>query len=332
MLTGSSFIARIHTGELFKGLFLSTNDNMAYNWEIPDNTLLTSLQRHVSNLNLDLGMIWGRVLKDGKPLEGVSLELAESQSRPYYLTEENQFIEGGATTSTGYFAYVNIPPGIQLLRGYSEGFAVPARVLWTDRGYISSVKLEETFKKEAEACVFDSQTGDLLSARVNYLGSDIGEIEVPSGRLNLSFLEGVDPLYFELRPNARGYYPVILTSHRNKETISFPIPSRAWINDLAARHKITQHPGLSMIVGHVSHSSFKVYKEEINEHTEIVYFDREESSQAPLLDLEKGGFILFNVEVGMNSVILEPSHSEQNVVIKTVITDSDFVSVFSHDF
>ena len=332
MLIGSSFIARIHTGELFKTLFLSTND-MAYNWDVPDNTLLTSLQRQVPNLNLDLGMIWGRVLKDGKPLEGVSLELAENQNRPYYLTEDNQFIEGGTTTSTGYFAYVNIPPGIQLLRGYSEEFAVPARVLWTDRGYISSLTLEETLRKEAEACVFDSQTGDLLSAQVNYLGSDVGEVDIPSGRLNLSFLEGVDPLYFELRPSERGYYPVILTSHRNKETISFPVPSRAWINDLAGRHKITQHPGLSMIIGHVSNSSFKVYKEDINEHTEIVYFDSENSSQKPLSDLERGGFVLFNVEPGLHSMILEPSYSEQSVAVKTVIvTDDSFVSVFSHDF
>ena len=332
MLAGSSFIARIHTGELFKTLFLSTND-MAYNWDVPDNTLLTSLQRQVPNLNLDLGMIWGRVLKDGKPLEGVSLELAENQNRPYYLTEDNQFIEGGTTTSTGYFAYVNVPPGTQLLRGYSEEFAVPARVLWTDRGYISSLTLEETLRKEAEACVFDSQTGDLLSAQVNYLGSDVGEVDISSGRLNLSFLEGVDPLYFELRPSERGYYPVILTSHRNKETISFPVPSRAWINDLAGRYKITQHPGLSMIIGHVSNSSFKVYKEDINEHTEIVYFDSENSSQEPLSDLERGGFVLFNVEPGLHSMILEPSYSEQSVAVKTVIvTDDRFVSVFSHDF
>ena len=330
MLTGSSFIAKVHTEGLLKTLFLSTND-MTYDWEVPNNTLLTSLQRYVPNLDLGLGIIWGRVLRDGKPIEGVSLELAENTGSPYYLTEDNQFIEGGATTSTGYFVYVNVPPGIQLLRGYSEEFTIPAKALWTERGYVSSVKLEETLRKEAEACVFDSQTGDVLSAHINYLGSNIEEEMEIQGQLNLSFLEGADPLYFELRPNERGYHPIILTSHRSREAIAFPVPSRTWINDLAARHKITQRPGLSMIIGHISHSSFRVYKEDVNEHTEIVYFDGEASSQTPLSHLERGGFILFNVEPGLNSVILEPSHSEQNVVIKTVITDSDFVSVFSHD-
>ena len=329
MLIGSSFIAKIHADNLFGALFLSTND-MTQNWEIPDNTLITALQRHVPNLDLDLGVIWGRVLKDGTPVEGVSLELAERQSRLYYLTEDHRFITGDTTTSTGYFVYVDVPPGIQLLKGHSESFSIPPRVLWTDRGYISSVKLEETLKKEAEGCIFDSETGDLLSARVNHLGSETGEME--SGHLNLSFFNGVDPLYFEVRPNDRGYHPMILTSHRKEDAIAFPVPSRAWSNQLAAKYKITQHPGLSMIIGHISHSSFRVYKENASDHTEIVYFNRETSSQEPLPYLERGGFVLFNVDPGLQSVILEPLHAEQKVAIKTVIADSDFVSVFSHDF
>ena len=330
MLVGSSFIAKIHTGNLFKTLFLSTND-MTYDWETPSNSLIRLLQRDVSNLNLDLGIIWGRVLKDGKPFEGVTVDLAESHIRPYYLTEDNQFIARDTTTATGYFAYVNVTPGIQLLKGHSKEFTVPSRVLWTDRGYVSSVKLEETLRKEAEGCVFDSQTGDLLSAHLNYLGSDIEEMETQSGLLNLSFFEGVDPLYFELRANERGYYPMILTAHRNKDAIAFPVPSRAWIDELAARHKITQHPGLSMIVGYVSHSPFRVYSESVNERTEIVYFDREGSSQEPLPGLEVGGFVLFNIEPGLNSVLLQPL-SEPSVAIKTVVTDRNFVGVFSHDF
>ena len=65
-----------------------------------------------------------------------------------------------------------------------------------------------------------------------------------------------------------------------------------------------------------------------------VYFDRDtgETSQKPIPDLERGGFIVFNVETGLRSVHLRPSHSEQGVAVKTIITDSDFVSVFSHDF
>ena len=331
ILADSSFITRVDKGGLWKTLFLSTND-VVYEGEIPNEDIIASLQRDISNLNLNLGVIWGRVLKDGNPIEGVSLELAESQLRPYYLTE-NQFIEGDTTTSTGYFAYVNVPPGIQLLKGYSERFAVLSRFLWTDSGYVSSVKLEETSGKEAEGCIFDSQTGNLLSARINYLGSDIEEeVDIQSGRLGLNFFNSADPLYFELRPNEQGYHPIILTSHRNKEAISFPVPSRAWINELAARHKITQHPSLSMIVGYISNSSFKVYKENVNDHTEIVYFNREESSQEPLPDLEQGGFVLFNVDTGLQSIVLEPQNSIRKAAIKTVIADSDFASVFSHKF
>ena len=160
ILAGSSFITRIHREGLWKTLFLSTND-MSYDWEIPSNTLLTLLQRYVPNLSLDLGIIWGRVLKDNKPLDGVFVELADSVSEPYYLTADNQFIKGSGTTTTGYFAYVNVPPGIQLLRGRSEEVLIPTKILWTDRGHVSSVKLEETLRKEAEACVFDSQNGRL---------------------------------------------------------------------------------------------------------------------------------------------------------------------------
>ena len=66
MLIGSSFIARVHTEDLFKTLFLSTND-MTYDWETPEKTLVTSLQKHVSNLNLDLGYYLGESTKGWKP-------------------------------------------------------------------------------------------------------------------------------------------------------------------------------------------------------------------------------------------------------------------------
>ena len=336
MLAGSSFITKVHTKGLWKTLFLSTND-VSHSREIPTTTLLTSLQRHVPNLDLDLSVIWGRVLRNGKPLEGVSLELAESYSKPYYLTVDHQFVEGGQTTSTGYFAYANVPPGLQILKvkDHNEKTIISPRVLWTDRGYVSSVQLEDALKREVQGCIFDSQTGSLLSGRVNYLGSDIEEeIDTQSGFLDLDFFNSVDPLYFELRPNEHGYYPMTLMSHRNRSSISFPVSSRAWINEIIAKYKINRHPDLAMVIGHVSHSSFRAYIENVNDDTEIVYFDSytRETSQEPLLDLERGGFILFNVEPGLRSVHLSPSHSQQSVAIKTVIADSDFVSVFSHDF
>ena len=274
MLAGSSFIARVHTESLWKTLFLSTND-ISYDREIPTETFLTSLQGHLSHLNLDLSVILGRVLRNGRPLERASVELAESYNNPYYLTTDNQFIEGGQTTSTGYFAYVNVPPGLQILKvkDHNERTIIPSRILWADRGYISSVQLEETSKREAQGCIFDSQTGSLLSARVNYLGSDIEEeVDSQSGFLSVNFFNGVDPLYFELLPNERGYYPMILMSHRNRSSISFPMSSRAWINEITARYKINQHPDLAMIIGHVSHSSFETSVEDVNDYAENCIF------------------------------------------------------------
>lgn len=341
LLADSNFMTRLSTQResarsLWKTLFWSTHNRSyereALRVETPNDALLTALQNHVPDLSLDLSIIWGRVLKNGQPLQGVSLELADQIHKPYYLTPEGQFVKGGVTTSTGYFVYVNIPPGIQVLEGRGEDFFIPAKVLWTEAGYISSVVLEETSKKEAKGCIFDSQTGDFLPAHLNYLGADTDGMETQSGHLDLRFFNSADLLHFELRPHDVGnYYPVLLTSHRNKNIIPFPVPSRSWIDDLAAKYKITQHPDLSIIVGHISHSSFRAYIDSANGYTDIVYFDRDESSQEPLSN-QGGGFVLFNVDPGLHSLILETQHSEQRIAVKTLITDSDFATVFSHSF
>ena len=338
LLAGSSFIAKaltqgVSTQNLWKALFWSANDKN-YEWEIPNNTLLKNLQNHLSDLSPDLSVIWGKVLKNGQPIQGISLELAlaDQIGKPYYLTPEGQFIKGGTTTSTGYFVYANVPPGIQTLRASGEDFSIPAQVLWTDRGHISSVVLEDT-KKEVKACIFDSQTGDFLSAYVNFLGLSTDNFETQSGHLDLKLPNNNLPLHFELLPKDMGYYyPILLTSHLNKPVIPFPVPRRSWIDELAAKYKITQHPDLSIIVGHISHSSFKVYIENTNRYTDIVYFNRNENSQEPLPSIQDGGFVLFNVDPGLHSLVLETEHLEKGRSIKTLITDSDFVTVFSHSF
>ena len=332
LLDGSSFLTRIRRQGSWNSLFWASN-RIDQAWQTPHDKLLSLLKDHVTDLNLDLGIIWGRVLQDDKPLAGVALELAD-RGHVYYLTEQGEFIREGVTTQTGFFVYVNLPSGIHLLRGMTRDHFLPPRVLWVESGHITNVRME-TSVKQAEGCVFDSQTGELLAADVRELEAEhIFTTQIP-GVLDLNFLEGADPLHFEVKPHTPGYHPILLMSHRHHKSLAFPVPNQSWINQMAFQHKINQHPQLAIVIGHVAHSSFQVYKESRNgEYPDLVYFDEYESSQnhEDFLNTKQGGFIIFNVDPGVQSLVLAPNTSPDQVAMKTLVTDSGRVTVFTHSF
>lgn len=332
LLSGSHFMTRVQRQAHWNAIFWS-NSSVSQNWHTPNRRLLQSLQSQVANVNSDLSILWGQVLKDGKPIAGVSLELADGGS-VYHLTEQGQFVRGGVTSPTGYFAYTNLLPGIHLLRGESRDGLIPPKVLWLEGGHITSLNIETTEKK-AEGCVFDYQTGDLLAADVREIEAEDIFTTQSDGILNLSFLKGTSPLYFEVRPHPHifDHRPILLMSDRTHQSIDFPVPSRSWIEEIASRHKINQNPTLSIVVGYVEQAPFKVYMENASENPQLVYFNEYESTQdhEKLEDMKKGGFVLFNLEQGKHDLVLQPEGLDNQVVIKTVVTDSRYqATVFSH--
>ena len=71
--------------------------------------------------------------------------------------------------------------------------------------------------------------------------------------------------------------------------------------------------------------------------TEIIYFNAFESSyDESSLNMPADGFILFNVDPGLNSLILEAQslqgEPQKRVAVKTLISDPQWISVFSHQF
>jgi hypothetical protein len=268
-------------------------------------------EQNISSQYAETGsIVWGQVKKSGKALSGAEIEVENFPN--YKVVYLNSLLipdlKLKATSENGYFIVLDLPPGFHSFLAKTGNLYLSHINAVVDDQTISTAEIEvNDIKNTADVKVFNAFSGNPESASVEFqslpeaLNID-GYAAVLLPEINrLSFLN-ITPL------NPR-FLKTMMNYEDTDDFIHIPLIESDWVHGIMNRQKINLYPDRGLIIGFVDNSNYEIYLGYDNQFSRenIVYFDPHGNiSEKAVLG---GGFIIFNVPLGPQSVVLAEADS-----------------------
>lgn len=262
-------------------------------------------QKLASDVPENGSIVWGQISQDGKPVAGAQVDVEFlDQYHPVYF---NSFLIPDpslkATGENGYFAFVNLPPGFHSVvatrasQYFSHGNVV------VDENAISTLEVKTTIKKDLiQLKVFDAFTGNPGSAMLEM--QSLSEAIEVNGITALDLPDVSRLSFLTVKPFSAQYLSTLQVYNDADEYVHVPLVSQAWIDSIRSSQKINYTPDTAMVIGFVENAEYEVYLPHSSEYSQQnrIFFDSQ--GQLSLTSVPGGGFILFNVPAGVQSVVV----------------------------
>lgn len=335
--TGSSFIAQAtaenHWGTIVVGLAGEETHARLFPNKMMDALLNLTLGENHS-LAEGSGVVWGRVVQNGVAVSGATVEMAgDHRNQAHYFNSmllPDRFAE--ATGENGTFAFVWVTPGIQSVRVIYKGQSYPVQVIPVERGNVSYLEFEIGHLDAVPFVLADPlDAGKELSAMVRWAGDETSEVDV-QGHGNLKVPTGAGLMTVEV--DAGELYE--LTRHtiaRNVRRIHLDTVRRDWLMTLVSRKKVNLDSSVGIVVGYKMPDNFTVRLDTRNESSstpDIVYFDSKGQALFSDEGVAGGGFVIFNVPIGLQTVAISTGSSAA-ITTEVVVATPEAVNVISSE-
>jgi hypothetical protein len=277
-------------------------------------------------------IVWGQAKMDGKPISGIRLE-AEFQDGYQVLYFNTMMLPDPQMNSTGengYFAVLNLREGMHsLVATRGDNYFSHTNVV-TEPEVVTLTDVTATAHVEpVEARVFDAFDG----------GAGVANLELQSLANNL-IVNGITQVYLPLldryslmrvEPQDTSYVPTSMVYTDTQDDLHIPLIRASWLQHLKASRRIGDEVNVSTIVGFVQDEAYDVYLPHVESYSRqnIVYFN----SRGEIVEesVAGGGFVLFNVMPGTQSVVVV-SKSSNMANSQVIPMDEDSVGVLHFHF
>lgn len=261
----------------------------------------------------DTGIIIGRILIDGKPVQGAQV-MIESQAglEPYYL---DQFLipqhSQNQSSENGYFIIPGLNEGV-----YEISAFIGDRKLGTQQYIVAAdtVSYQEIFSTALPSSViarsFDAFTGEQVMTELLVPGqADILSIEGELLRYRHNSQFGLTEVVN--RPLFRDYAAYVYIQSLTKDHLHLPQVKEAFVEYVQAQSQIQIEPETSTFVGFTPYNFFDVHMtDETYNPANIVFFDQ--SGNLVPKQVTGGGFVAFNIKQGIQEFILQDQKTERS--------------------
>jgi hypothetical protein len=275
------------------------------------------------------GVIWGQILLDGKPVSGitVSMELNEDMA-PIYLEGfiPNKSIP--ATTENGFFVFTDLMPGYYSLVARRNGEYFGHINLVSDENTVAVGNIEASTRKRTSSLkVYDAFEGSPEEAQVQ-LQSLKEDIFVP-GIANIQLPKVQRLSLGQVQPARAEYAPTRINYNDSDDYIHVPLVRLEWLDYISQQGRISQSPNTGVVVGFVPEDSFEAYLTHEDKYStdNIIYFDHK--GVRTQTGVAGGGFVMFNVPVGTQSVVVMSKKSE---MLSSIVVPVDEKSISTSKF
>lgn len=332
---GSWTIVRNQTKEIYPGINLVRSGSQQ-SFSAFSVKMIEALREIIYHQNLNTqferngSVVWGQVLENGKPASGAEIEIENNLDHPVVYLNSLLLPDPNlkATSDNGYFVVLDLPAGIQsLIAKKADLFLSHVNVI-VDENSISNAELvlnaelENTEIKVYDAFLGSKEKANLefqsLAHSVDVLG--FAEVKLPQVE-RLSFVN--------VNPENPAYLRTTMSYSDLKDYLHIPLISSSWLQGVASRQKINLIPQHGIIVGFLLNEDDQIYLGHLNDfdQTNIVYFDSFGNSTDT--SVTGGGFIIFNVPPGPQSVVKASGVSDLlDVQVVDINLDSTVVVKF----
>lgn len=277
----------------------------------------------------ETGIIIGRILVDGKPVQGAQVMIENQPGlEPYYL---DQFLipqqSQNYSSENGYFIIPGLNEGVYEITAYMDD-----RRLGTQQFLVATdtVSYQEIYSSAIPTSViarsFDSFTGEQIMTELFVPGQkDIINLEGELVRYRHNSQYGLTEVVN--RPLIRDYAAYVYIQSLSKDHLHLPQVKEAFIEYVQAQSQVQIEPETSTFVGFTPNNFFDVHVADENFNSAyIVYFDQ--AGNLVPKQTAGGGFVAFNLKQGIQELILQDQKTERS--FSTVFYSRPSVLFVSH--
>jgi|GEM_PF-5396462 len=266
-------------------------------------------------------IVWGKLTLEGKPVEGVRVELEgfPDEKALYFNNAFEAFYfpnrELQASSQNGLFAFAHLPRGVYAVKAYRGETFFGHGVVEVDDRTLSSLDIQGTrLRYHAHVKAFDAFAGNALAAHVELQslekGLRVDGYARPALPANSQFA------FFQATFESSEYLPTQGSYSNDNEAILIPGIQTEWVRQVQQSQRVSYVPETGIIVvftpTKIQAVSLPHNETGRAQYTQIVYFDAQgvpsrESSAG-------GGFLIFNVESGSQTVVVEETSGMLNSV------------------
>jgi hypothetical protein len=283
---------------------------------------IVSEQRQANYDNPEGSIVWGKVVFDGKPQAGVSVDATtEPGQEVVYFNEwmlPDQTLK--VTSTSGVFAILNMSEGYHSLKAtLADGYFAHDNIV-VQQGTVTKTVLKATMRTEISPIrVFDAFTGESRAARITHQTTDIPVDVSADEEAQMSFpvLPRTSLAYVQAES------PYLNATYLHNEAEGFlhlPLIREDWLRALQSGSKISDTVGTSIVVGFVPEADFSAEVfEEKSETTKIIYFNAR--GEPAKKGVPGGGFIIFGLATGAKEIGVYKSGTD--IVSSKVLPSED---------
>jgi hypothetical protein len=278
------------------------------------------------------GIVWGRMLKKGKPVSGVEVELAGNYEPVYFNQAYIPDKTRSSTDENGLFAFLSVNPGVQAVRIKYNGKIYPAQIFPAESHQLSYVEIHLETDHSVNVAVQDAfDVRKNISAHVRFVGID--DDVVINGEQKLHYPAG--PSAMQIEADAGPEYQLARTQVLKSDThMELPLIRRDWLKSMVDIKQINLLPQRGTVVGMVADQPFQVQLTGYvpPDTPQLVYFD----STGQIADGDSGpaggGFVIFNAPLGLQTLQVKPLVASNQMFSQAFVAEPEFVQVFKYSF
>ena len=298
-------------------------------WDIA--VLPKSMSKAMLNLALDeqdrygaddLGMVWGKVTKNGEPVKNVRVQISDGVDAIYFneLYLPDKHLDG--TSENGLFAFAKLNSGIKSIRIFQNDKVIAAEVMPVDIQHVSQLIFElgeeKTLRISPHSYGFMEKPPALFAQALGFeeekdIGPDGGGWTLPRSN---------HPIWFEFF-SGPDYEKTRQLVQANQENVDVPVFKRSWVDEILKKNGIQRQPYSSTVIGFGPSSAFTVE----SAGGQILYLTRDR--QATAQGVANGAFIIVNLKSDLQVINVVDQQTGLRWV-QTVFAEPDITNVLIH--
>lgn len=243
-------------------------------------------------------VIWGRISHEGTPLKGAHVTLQGFEDiQPLYFNLRIPNPGLNKTSEDGYFAFINPPEGLHLIRAQHSKIKIPYESTVVKANHTSIARMETAPLKPVTMRVYDAfASSQALSARISIPGNESSWWLSQQRENVVQFYDRSTPMPMDIDVQPE-FVNLRTFVNRRRTQLDVPVIKKIWLNQILARHKVNLAPRTGMLIGFVNNGDHNLDLSLKTAETTIIYFDKNGMPTPKLSD--GGGFLAVNVPQGL---------------------------------
>ena len=279
----------------------------------------------------EVSVVWGRVIEEGLPQEGVTVEMGGSYEKPIYFTGFAPDFKRNKTSKNGLFVFLTDREGICPVRGVKGDKIYSVKTVFCQKETVSLVELDRRKAIPISVRAYDPFLGDLKQARIDFLGEEIDLVTHKKEDVFVSLPIGSGDRF--LTAESLNYETTHMNVQKKSFSVEVPLIKTSWLKRVLKEKNISVGGHEGLVIGFLEKGqNFELFLDGTPYKGEIILFD----SQGEIVSKnssEVKGFLITDLSLGFHnlSLFFDSQDEKESLYNEVLFVEPEGVNVMVYE-